>query len=134
MASSPAGKDGRAGREEGRARVSRAADPRCPACPAEAETRQRLLRTVKKEVGAGHPMVGPAQPGDRGSYRGDPWRRGGHLGGCGLGSSLGVQVGVWKLRARCDAAPGPSRWEASGGAWRDPTCGGAGAWVSLGVS
>lgn len=39
-------------REGGQAPRPRCRSPRFPACPAEAETRQRLLRTVKKEVGS----------------------------------------------------------------------------------
>lgn len=42
-------------REGGQAPWPRRRSPRFPACPAEAETRQRLLRTVKKEVGAATP-------------------------------------------------------------------------------
>lgn len=42
-------------REGGQAPWPRRCSPRFPACPAEAETRQRLLRTVKKEVGAATP-------------------------------------------------------------------------------
>lgn len=45
-------------REGGQAPQPPLSSPPFPACPAEAETRQRLLRTVKKEVGA-------ATPGDR---------------------------------------------------------------------
>lgn len=45
--------DGR--REGGQAPWPRRRSPRFPACPAEAETRQRLLRTVKKEVGVATP-------------------------------------------------------------------------------
>lgn len=51
-------------REGGQAPQPPLSSPPFPACPAEAETRQRLLRTVKKEVGA-------ATPGRQG-HRGHP--------------------------------------------------------------
>lgn len=92
-------------REGGQAPRPRRRSPRFPACPAEAETRQRLLRTVKKEVGAATPRVTgpPRAPGCRwlcmanqgGGERGGRWKTGVSVRGalrCRNGRCLG---GTW---------------------------------------